>query len=53
VVKSRRIRWARHVAHMGKMRNAYKILIVKPEWRDHSEDLGIDVMIILKLFLGK
>jgi hypothetical protein len=27
VIKSRGIRWERHVAWMGKMRNAYKILI--------------------------
>jgi hypothetical protein len=24
VIKLRRMRWAEHVAHMGKMRNAYK-----------------------------
>jgi hypothetical protein len=30
-MKSRRIRWAEHVTHMGDMRNAYKILIGKPE----------------------
>jgi hypothetical protein len=29
--KSRGMRWAGHVAHMGEMRNAYKILVVKPE----------------------
>jgi hypothetical protein len=27
VMKSRRMRWAGHVAHMEKMRNAYSILI--------------------------
>jgi hypothetical protein len=32
---------------MGEMRNAYKILVGKPEGRDHSEDLGVDGMIIL------
>jgi hypothetical protein len=31
VIKSRKMRWAGHVAPMGEMRNAYKILIVKPE----------------------
>jgi hypothetical protein len=31
VIKSRRIRWAGHVARMGEMRKAYKILIRKPE----------------------
>jgi hypothetical protein len=31
VIKSRRVRWPRHVARMGAMRNAYKILVGKPE----------------------
>jgi hypothetical protein len=31
VIKSRRMRWLKYVAHMGDMRNAYKILVGKPE----------------------
>jgi hypothetical protein len=31
MIKSRRIRWARHVARMGKKRNAYRILVGMPE----------------------
>jgi hypothetical protein len=31
MVKSRRMRWAGHVARMGAKRNAYKILAGKPE----------------------
>jgi len=31
VVKSRRVRYTRHEARMGKMRNAHKILIRRPE----------------------
>jgi len=31
VIKSRRIRWEWHVARMGDMRNAFKILVVEPE----------------------
>jgi hypothetical protein len=31
VTKSRRVRQLGHAAHMGKMRNAYKILSGKPE----------------------
>jgi len=27
VIKSRRMRWAKHIAHMGEMRSAYKILV--------------------------
>jgi hypothetical protein len=30
-VKSRRMKWAVHVAHMGEVRNVYKILVAKPE----------------------
>jgi hypothetical protein len=31
MINSRRMGWAGHVAHMGKMRNAYKRLVGKPE----------------------
>jgi len=31
MIKSRRVRWAAHVERVGKMRNAYKILVGKPE----------------------
>jgi hypothetical protein len=31
IIKSRKMRWTEHVARMGEMRNAYKILIGKPE----------------------
>jgi hypothetical protein len=33
VIKSRRMRWAGHVAHMGEGRNAYWILVGRPEGR--------------------
>jgi hypothetical protein len=31
MVKSRRMRWAGHVARIGEKRNAYRILVGKPE----------------------
>jgi hypothetical protein len=31
MIKSRRMRWTRHVTRMGHKRNAYKILVGKPE----------------------
>jgi hypothetical protein len=31
MIKSRRMRWAGHVARMGEKRNAYRILLGKPE----------------------
>jgi hypothetical protein len=35
IIKSRRIRWASHVARMGEKRNAYRLLVGKPEGKDH------------------
>jgi hypothetical protein len=32
---------------MGEMRNAYTMLLGKPEARDHSEGIGVDGKIIL------
>jgi hypothetical protein len=31
LIKSRRMRWVGHVAWIGEMRNAYSILVGKPE----------------------
>ena len=31
VIKSRRMRWAGHVAHMGEEREVYRVLLGKPE----------------------
>jgi hypothetical protein len=32
-MKARRMRWARHVARKGKKRNAYRLLVGKPDER--------------------
>jgi hypothetical protein len=37
MIKSRRMRWAGHVARMGKTRNAYRILVGKPEGKRPPE----------------
>jgi hypothetical protein len=42
VIKSRRRRWAGHVARRGEMRNPYKILDGKPRRERHLENLSID-----------
>jgi hypothetical protein len=31
IIKSRRMRWADHVARIGEKRNAYRLLVGKPE----------------------
>jgi hypothetical protein len=31
IIKSRRMRWAGHLAHMGEKRNAYRLLVGNPE----------------------
>jgi hypothetical protein len=33
VIKSRRMKWAGHVARMGEKRDAYRILVGRPEGR--------------------
>jgi hypothetical protein len=35
MIKSRRMIWTGNVARMGAKRNAYRILVGKPEEKDH------------------
>jgi hypothetical protein len=44
---------AEHVARIGEMRNAFKILVDNLKGRDHLEDLAVDGRIILKWILNK
>jgi len=53
VIKSRRMKWAVHLACMGERKFAYRILIGKPEEKSHSEDPGVDGRIILRWILRK
>jgi hypothetical protein len=41
-IKSRRMRWARHVARMREEGKLYRILVGRPEGKNHLEDQGID-----------
>jgi hypothetical protein len=41
-IKSRRMRWVGHVARMGEGRNLYRVLVGKPEGKNHLEDQGVD-----------
>jgi hypothetical protein len=47
------MRWVGHVASRGERRITYRILVCRPEGREHLEDLGIDGRIILKRILNK
>ena len=48
VIKSRRMRWAGHVARMSEERGAYRVLLGKPEGRNQWGDLGVGGWIILE-----
>ena len=53
-LKSRRLRWAEHVARMGQSRNAYRVLVGKPEGkRPLGRGQGVDGRTILKLIWGR
>ena len=47
VIKFRRMRLAGHVARMGEERGVYRVLVGKPEGKNHWGDLGVDGWIIL------
>ena len=47
VIKSRRMRWAGHVARMGEERVVYRVLVGNRREKDHWGDLGVDEWIIL------
>jgi len=48
VIKSRRMRWAGHVAHIGDGRGVYRVLVGKPEGRRPLRRSGVDGRIILR-----
>jgi hypothetical protein len=52
-IKSRRMRWAGHVARMGEGRHVYRVLVGKPEGKDHLKDLGVDGRTGSKWTLGR
>jgi hypothetical protein len=47
IIKSRRMRWAGHVARIGEM-NVYRLLVGKPEGRRREEDQDVDWYITLR-----
>jgi len=48
VIKSRRMRWAGHMACMGEGRGVYRVLVGQPEGKNYLGDPGIDGRIILR-----
>jgi PAS domain-containing protein len=52
VIKSR-MRWMGHVAGMGQRRGIYRVLVGKPEGKNHLEDPGVDGRIILRWIFRK
>jgi len=48
VIKSRKMRWAGHVACMGEGKGMYRVLVGKPVVRDRWGDPDIDGRIILR-----
>ena len=53
VVKSRRLKWAGHVASMEEGRSAFKMLTGKPTGKRPSGSLGVDGGTILESILNK
>ena len=53
VVKSRRMRWAGHVARKGEDRGVHRVLVGKPEGKNYWGDQGVDGRIILRWILRK
>jgi hypothetical protein len=53
MIKSRRIRWAGHVARMVEKRNACRILVGNQKERDHWEDEDVGGWAILKWILER
>jgi hypothetical protein len=53
MIKSRRVRWAGHVAHMGEKRNVYRILARNPKRKrplgrpKHEWDANINIYLII------
>jgi hypothetical protein len=53
VIKSRRMRWAGHVAPMGRVEVFTGFSLGDPKGRDHWEDLGVGGRITLGWILGR
>jgi len=52
VIKVRRIRWARHAAHVGEKRGAYRGLVGKPQGKNKRRLEGDIKMDLQKAWVG-
>jgi hypothetical protein len=52
-IKSRRMRWAAHVARMGEERNVHMALWESPKEKDYLKDQGADGKMESKWTLGR
>ena len=52
-LKSRRVRWAGHVARLEGRRGVYRVFVGRPKERDQLEDPGVDGRIILRWIFRK
>ena len=53
VIKSRRMRWSGHVACKEEGRSVHKVLVGKPEGKNHWGDQDVDGRIILRWIFRK
>ena len=53
VIKSRRMRWAGHVARMGRRRELYRVVVGNLRERDHWGEPGADGRIMLRWIFRK
>jgi hypothetical protein len=53
MMMSNRMKWAMHVTCMAAMKNAYSILVGKPQGKRPIGNQGVDGRIIIEWILGK
>ena len=53
VIKSRRMRWAGHIARVGERRGVYRVLVGKPEGKWSLGSPDVDGRIILRWIFRK